>query len=399
MNLLPIYATAACLLAAVATALAVGRFRGLSEPGQPRFVTLDGLRGYLALCVVIHHASIWPEFLRTGAWQLPPSRLFATLGQASVALFFMLTSFLFMSRLLDREHPIDWLRLYVSRCLRLLPLYVVCMLMLYLLISILSKGDLAVPGIDAGLQAAQWLAFTMFGAPEINRVQNTSVITAAAFWALPYEIVFYALLPLAGAALGRRVPLLTFLPVVLAAWYLLFFPTHLQVFAAFSGGAVAAVVCRLPSVQRVAPGAGASVLALACVAGSLTLFDSAYGAVPLVCLALAFTIVAAGNDFFGVLSSKISRSLGQLSYGMFLLHGLLLFTVLRFALGYPSARDLTDFQFWSIVTACIPVLVVLAVVSLDWIESPALRKTDFLGAWISARYRRSGTSGSTADRG
>lgn len=110
MDLIPLYVTAS-LLAAVATAMGVSRFRAVSDADSERVVTLDGLRGYLAICVFIHHATIWPEFLRTGIWQLPASRLLTNLGQASVAMFFMLTSFLFFSRMLDRQRPVDWLRL------------------------------------------------------------------------------------------------------------------------------------------------------------------------------------------------------------------------------------------------------------------------------------------------
>jgi cytochrome c oxidase assembly factor CtaG len=93
--------------------------------------TIDGLRGFLAFGVFVHHAAIWYAFLKTGQWVVPESRLFTHLGQSTVTLFFMITGFLFYGKMLESRHqraPVDWLRLYVSRCLRILPLYLLVML-------------------------------------------------------------------------------------------------------------------------------------------------------------------------------------------------------------------------------------------------------------------------------
>src|SRR5579862_6911783 len=84
---------------------------GRSPPvaGADRFLAIDGLRGYLALSVFLHHSCVWYFYLRTGKWELPPSRLYVQLGQSSVALFFMITGFLFYSKLLQaRNREFDW---------------------------------------------------------------------------------------------------------------------------------------------------------------------------------------------------------------------------------------------------------------------------------------------------
>ena len=75
--------------------------------------------------VMIAHASAWRLYAMTGEWTVPPSRpAHRTSRQSSVALFFMITAFLFGSKLLESgERPVDWLRLYVSRALRVMPLY------------------------------------------------------------------------------------------------------------------------------------------------------------------------------------------------------------------------------------------------------------------------------------
>jgi peptidoglycan/LPS O-acetylase OafA/YrhL len=90
---------------------------------------IDGLRGFLAFGVFVHHASIWYYFLQHGSWVVPESRLYTHLGQSTVTVFFMITGFLFYGKVLEsKKNNIDWLRLYVSRCLRILPLFLLVML-------------------------------------------------------------------------------------------------------------------------------------------------------------------------------------------------------------------------------------------------------------------------------
>ncbi|WP_254814204.1 acyltransferase family protein [Pseudomonas aeruginosa] len=113
----------ACLAVALATCEFIRRLGSARLPAS-RFVTIDGLRGYLAFFVFLHHSSIWYYYLKDGLWQLPPSRLYAHFGQTSVALFFMVTGFLFAHKLLhSRGTPIRWLDVYASRIARLLPAY------------------------------------------------------------------------------------------------------------------------------------------------------------------------------------------------------------------------------------------------------------------------------------
>ncbi|EOA3368125.1 acyltransferase family protein [Pseudomonas aeruginosa] len=104
----------ACLAVALATCEFIRRLGSARLPAS-RFVTIDGLRGYLAFFVFLHHSSIWYYYLKDGLWQLPPSRLYAHFGQTSVALFFMVTGFLFAHKLLhSRGTPIRWLDVYAS---------------------------------------------------------------------------------------------------------------------------------------------------------------------------------------------------------------------------------------------------------------------------------------------
>ncbi|MFC6337438.1 acyltransferase family protein [Pseudomonas karstica] len=82
------------MVALLSTHLIVNKL--ITPSSQGRFVTIDGLRGYLAFFVFLHHSCIWYYYLQSGVWALPPSRLFVHFGQMGVALFFMITGFLFL---------------------------------------------------------------------------------------------------------------------------------------------------------------------------------------------------------------------------------------------------------------------------------------------------------------
>jgi peptidoglycan/LPS O-acetylase OafA/YrhL len=83
---------------------------------QSRFVSIDGLRGYLAFFVFIHHACVWYFYLHSGDWKIPPSKIYTHFGQTSVSFFFMITAFLFFLKLLESDNKkIDWTRLFISR--------------------------------------------------------------------------------------------------------------------------------------------------------------------------------------------------------------------------------------------------------------------------------------------
>jgi len=93
---------------------------------------LDALRGVAVLAVVFYHGLHW--------W-LPPAisispgvkylSLLASPGWLGVNLFFVLSGFLITGILLDtRTHPNYWKSFYTRRALRILPLYLVTLLIL-----------------------------------------------------------------------------------------------------------------------------------------------------------------------------------------------------------------------------------------------------------------------------
>lgn len=83
--------------------------------------TLDGLRGFLALAVFVHHATVTYGYVRTGVWQAPPSRFYTLIGQVGVSLFFMTTGYLFWTKLLEKKGKMNWPAVFVGRFFRIAP--------------------------------------------------------------------------------------------------------------------------------------------------------------------------------------------------------------------------------------------------------------------------------------
>jgi len=101
---------------------------------EARFGSIDGIRGFLALMVFFHHFVITWSWKSTGEWVRPENPLFQNFGKVGVAIFFMITGFLFISRILDRSYKIYWLRFFESRLFRIYPLYIFLLLIVTVIV-------------------------------------------------------------------------------------------------------------------------------------------------------------------------------------------------------------------------------------------------------------------------
>jgi peptidoglycan/LPS O-acetylase OafA/YrhL len=387
---------AASLAIALGSVALLQRRSGSPAPAR-RFGTLDGLRGYAAFLVFVHHSTAWYFFARTGVWQPPPSRLFTHFGQSSVAVFFMITGLLFWSKLIDgRSKPIDWQRLYVSRVLRLVPLFMFLIVCLWVVALATTGFRLRVTTPRAVLDTLHWLSFTITAMPNLN-LTPTPLIAGQA-WSLPYEWWFYLSLPLAGALLGTRSARGWLIVGAIGAsagmWWISERGSWL-IAIAFIGGILSAFAVRSPAVRTVARHPAASVVCVATLA-ALTRFPTAFAAAPILLLSFAFAIIAAGNTLFGVLDWPAARGLGEMGYSVYLLHGLVLYVVFALVLGTAGTAALSPFAHWLVVWACTPIVIALSFTTFRLIEAPAMERVDRANAWITeSTWRRASAPASS----
>jgi peptidoglycan/LPS O-acetylase OafA/YrhL len=382
---------AALCLAVALGALALFRRGSALESSAGRYAAIDGLRGYLAFLVFLHHGCIWYYFLRSGKFDVLGSHLYTHFGQSSVLLFFMITGLLFFSKLLEgKQRPIDWLRLYLSRLLRLTPLYLFALLLLGSIVAVESRFVLKDPPLMVLRQALEWLSFTSVGPqnPVVNQLESTAAITSGVVWSLRYEWLFYAALPLLGLTVSVVAPWRYRILSAVAICVLVlggdaFSKTHLL---AFGGGIAAAVMARNSTLVALAQKPWAALLGLGTAAAGVALFPHAYQLPVEALLAVTFFVIAAGNQRFGVLTQPLSRALGDISYGIYLLHGIVLYVAFHYVVGLPRATHLSAVQHWAVVCASGVVVLALASFTFRYIEKPAMLH---LPSW-TARVRRLG---------
>jgi peptidoglycan/LPS O-acetylase OafA/YrhL len=384
----PFIALAAYLLAIVTAALllrAVPKItRHLEHSGESRYASIDGLRGYLAFGVFVHHSVITWIFLRTGVIEFPPSNFYSQLGQGSVALFFMITGFLFWNRLLTQGRQHDWLAFAVSRVFRLYPLYLPLMLIVFVTVFYLQDWELKDPGIRLAGQILAWLTFDR---PDVNQYHQTGMLISNVTWTLGYEVFFYLALPLAGMVFiyrGSWLQVVLCLIGIYALYQLVGWEHSLKkhFLASFLGGIGAAYWIRRPHLMAWGQTRQAGIIALLALAIAFTAFNRAFNLLPLLLLSLFFVIVASGNTLFGALKPRSIRWLGEISYSTYLLHGFVLWVMVQ---RLPLVMDLDARDTWtylSLLAVCTCLLIVISSLTFLYIEKPGMSAGRKLLQWL-----------------
>lgn len=357
---------------ALSTLWALDKMAPLQLPTAQRISSIDGLRGYLAFGVFLHHGCIWYFFLRSGQWTEPPSALYTQLGQASVSLFFMITGFLFTGKLLHTAPAgTDWLRLYVSRVMRIAPLWLAVKVVVVLLALAVKRMHL-----DSDNPA------------HLTNTASTGLMTAGVTWTLYFEWTFYLLLPWLALVLQKR-PSVLWLVLSVITVALLGWERINTIFAfTFLGGMVAAGLVRIHALQNLARSTLGSVIAVVLLVAAYACFETAYAPFPTLLLGMAFVLIAAGASLFGLLNLRLSRVFGEITFSVYLLHGLLLYIAYRLIAGLDVASNLSFAAYWWVAAAVTPCLVALSYVTYRYLEMPAMHQTSALTAWVRQRVLR-----------
>lgn len=340
-----------------------------------KYNSIDGLRGYLAFFVFLHHSSVYYFFLSSWNWTNPPSNLYTHLGQTSVSLFFMITGFLFFTKLIDsKDKKIDWLHFFVSRVLRLYPLYLFVFSMVICVVFIMSNFTILEPIRLLIKEIKDWLLFATINSPNINAYTETNGIMAGVIWSIKYEWLFYFSLPIIGLILFKiRSSEFVILLSVFFAFYLFYFTPTLSIhFYTFLSGFIAAILAKNDFFLKIARHFLSSFVIIICLFSTVYFFETAYLIYPLILTTIAFCLIASGNTLFGLLTLSVSRQIGQLSYSIYLLHTTLLFILFRVIIGIETASKFSAFQFWLICLGFGAFLILISFITYYFIELPSI---------------------------
>lgn len=346
-----------------------------TEVAEIRYPEIDGLRGYLAFFVFLHHSYIWQVYLKIQNWEDPASNLFNQFGETTVVFFFIITAFLFTTKLFNNKTgEIDWSDYLKSRFYRLFPMYFFSACIVFIMVAYLTNFTANVPFIENLKSILSWLFFNISKKnSDINGLHNTFIMNAGITWTLPYEWTFYFLLPLIALWFKIKVNLKAVLGFTAAAAIIMIInKSSLRHFMPFVGGIIVAILLNTKKFEGVLKQKKYTILAILLLSLSVYFFNGGRKPVQIVISSVVFLIIASGNSFFGILSSKFSRKFGQITYSLYLLHGILLFIIFNFIIGLDKARTLTDIEFWLIIAATIFPLLLICQLTFKYIELPLM---------------------------
>ena len=361
-----------CILIIVLSARIIPSFLKINDE-HGKYKTIDGLRGYIGVIVFLHHACTWYFYNKNGKWQFTPIDLYTTLGQASVMLMFMVTGFLFFGKITKSKYiVIDWKVFFLRRLFRLTPLYFFSVTILIILIAIKSDFKTQSGLAEQIPNVINWFLFTLFSAPVINDVKDTSVVIAGVTWTLPYEWFYYFLLPGIAVLFGSVVPKKYIAAPILAILYYFWHQLHYAGLVAFLAGMLSVYVIKIPGFLALSISRKGTTILLISIFFLGYFFKTAYELLPIIVIFVIFCLIAGGNSLMGILTTKSAAFLGQIGYSIYLLHGLLLYLVFSFILSNKRAFALSPIEHWGVVLATSPVLIVISAITYKIIERPPM---------------------------
>jgi peptidoglycan/LPS O-acetylase OafA/YrhL len=332
---------------------------------QTRYVAIDGIRGYLAFGVYVHHFIMGWLFLYDGRTGPPTHNWENQLGKTSVAIFFMITAFLFWGRA-HAKGGMKWKSFFISRVFRIYPLYLVFFFLLCIAVAYKSNWVALEPPMAIAKEIFKWV---FFHTPIINSYHGDAF--GGVTWTLLYEAWLYLSLPFLVAVFIQKKPAWQKV-LALAVAVALFAANKLDIAtgAMFLGGIFAVYWRANPKLVAFGRGNTAALVALislTCV--GLFIYDP-FNVVAIILLSIFFVAIACGNTLFGLLKMRAARWLGEITYSIYLGHGIVLWVIMqniapRMSWFHPT----TPWLFASAIVVT-PILVLFTTASYVFIERP-----------------------------
>lgn len=337
-----------------------------------RYGAIDGLRGYLAIFIFVHHFILTWYWHNTGRWTRPREDYFQDFGEIGVMIFFMITGFLFISKIISDKGKTDWVRLYKSRVFRIYPLYLFVLIIVSIVVFYETNFHLNVEAYTLLKQYANW--FVYYGG-SINEHNHTNLIIAGVDWTLKYEWLFYLSLPLIAWIISKnKIITLSFLCIALALSYLrldYYGINTLHIIYFIIGGAVAYLNSMKLNIAGIIQSKIFSIFTLITLLFSL-FYAHEYSTIQVIGVSIFFASVALGNTMFGFFKSKASVFLGEISYSIYLLHGLIIyipFSVMHII----DLNKLTLLQYEYTMPILIILIILLSTITHITVELPGIR--------------------------
>lgn len=342
-------------------------FEKTKHTNGSRYLSIDGLRGYLALSVFLHHYFITFHWKATGAWTSPDEPLIENLGIVGVSLFFVITGFLFTGKLNNQN--LNWVSLYKSRVYRIYPLYLFALLVISFFAYQNQSYQITSTPIELIKEYIYWAIY--YGVP-INGFEDTRKVIAGVDWTLKYEWIYYLALPLIYFILKSKI-LTLLLSLLITASFL--FPVEFgridtTYFILFLIGGLChyASVILKNNTKILFDSKFFSSLSVILIVLAL-LHKNSLDVTHIVIITLIFLLISCGNSVFGILKYRSSLVLGEISYSIYLLHGVVLYIAFSKILTIPGVIDSYE-SFLYLLPIITSIVVTMSFLTFKFIEKP-----------------------------
>ena len=356
------------------------KLMSLDSPGK--YVYLYPVRVIAALLVFIHHSIMVYNQHTTGKFSPGGmfnyestfiGKIYVHFGQTSVMIFFMITGFLFFSKILSFDKPLNVRVFFSSRIKRLIPAMCSCFFLYALVCYTLRDQSNQSSFID---YLISWFSFGFIGLPKLSESIPGWSVTAGVFWTLVLEWKFYILIPFFSVfIIGKRTALIFFMVIVALILYLYsksyYTEKDASIYLCFMAGFAISLFnnyCnRLPTTWIASP-----LTSFLCIIIYIYSFYYTYGSYNFTvtfATCIFLTSVIFGNSFFGILKIKALHWAGKSSYSIYIMHALIMhivFPVTARSIGY----------YWSLFVAA-SFLCVLALLNYIFVEKSYMHSNKY----------------------
>lgn len=365
----------------------------ISDDGKARDIQVDGLRGLLAFGVAVWHYFIIRDVIHLSEFVWEPahvSKIISLTVGWTVQIFFAITAYLFSSRLVNNSPVgIDWLRFFVGRCFRLVPGCILCSI-----IILVMMNDVFLDTTTGADTKENWLNLINLGTSSIQKGAGfigkhrdpvwVYAVPMGAHWSLHYEWLFYALLPIIGVVFRSSRRVLWFLVSIVLITLVMkdgkgFFTGWSTITWAFVPGLILGLTSKYWKNNKYLNHRLTAALAITAVIAS-AFYGKLKVKIPANTLFLA--VILSNNTATRFLESKLLRSLGETTYSIYLLHGIVQYITLKWFVTIPIARSMPEWLWWVTCALQVVVIVIIARLSFEYVEKPGIEAGKRFYTWL-----------------
>ncbi|MEH5140529.1 acyltransferase family protein [Enterobacter cloacae] len=334
------------------------------ETDAARANSLDGMRFILASFVIFHHIDCAYTYITKGKW-MPTSDWLLYLGKYGVALFFMITAFLFWGKV-RTSNQIDWVELYKKRFYRIAPLSFFCSaIALASLFLLTQRKDFSQSILAASLS---WFDAGLWNSkPAVTEFTPPFMALAGVTWTLRWEWIFYFTLPLF-FMLKKWSFELSVSVFAFSVYFLPEFTKDAYLWSYFFAG----MLCSVLKDKINLTSKHANIILVLMILITLLVQPTLYAPPEKIFLSVIFFSVISGANLYGILISKAAIRLGAISYSLYLTQGLILFPMV---IHFKNQGDLElNINTFIIFAASYILICILSSLTFHFIERPFMKR-------------------------